>query len=235
MKYSIFLNSRKRTQYLYRLLNSIKHTTANLDEIECFVSCDDDDEFTLGFIDNLLPNWPFCKFEFIKRDRNLHRRLNNLLLKLSGEYIWILNDDCEIITENWDLESSKILPNGYNNIIYGHTTCNSVDKERSINYSSFPMLSRNSVDILGHFITPKIPALGGDVYLWRIFSEINRITYLPINVKHSLHETISAVINCDQVASEMRQFTMSNNTNGLCWNIDISEEIQKLNESINSI
>lgn len=233
MKYSLFLNSRKRTQYLYRLLNSIKYTTANLSEIECFVSCDDDDDITYGLVDNFAPNWPFCQFEFIPRDKNLHRRLNNLLSKLSGEYIWILNDDSEIITEKWDLETSKILPNGYNNIIYGHTSCNSIDKEQDAKYSSFPMLSKLAVETLGHFMTEKLPGLGGDVYLWRIFNEINKIVYLPIQIRHYLHETVELVINCDKVATEMRQETKNCGIN--CWNIDISEELNKLNETISSI
>lgn len=232
-KYSIFLNSRFRTNYLINLLNSIKNTTFDLDCIECFINYDDDDHYTDGLVEHFSPNWPFCSFIKAPRDRNLHRRLNSILPLLTGEYIWILNDDTEIITENWDLESSKILPNGYNNIIYGHTICTSVDKEQAAEYSSFPIISHKSVNILGYYITEKLPGLGGDVYLWRIFKEINKIVHLPITIRHLLHETINSIVNCDNVATEMRQKTRNSGIN--CWNIDISKEVKKLNEVINNI
>jgi len=219
IKFSLILNSRGRSNLLKNLLESIKNTTSNLDEIEVLISCDDDDLETLWLLEN--SEYRFIKVEYIERDRNLHRRINRLANVADGEFIWILNDDVEIITKNWDSLCYSLINIYSNSIIYCRTSCDSVDKEGHAQYSSFPMLSKISVNKLGFFMPDFIVGLGGDVVLYRIFEDSNKIIDLPIQVKHILHQTIQQVVNPDLTAAEMRQNTYSNPVD--FWNVDVSE------------
>lgn len=235
-RFSLILNTRDRPLHLNILLESIKNNTYNLNDIEVLISADNDDGNTLWFVENNKILWPWTTFEFIDRDKNLHKRLNSLAKKAKGKYIWVLNDDCEILTKNWDNISYNILENIYNidGIKYGHTKCNSADKKPNTNYSSFPIISKKAVETIGYFMNDNIIGLGGDVHIWRIYNEINRIIDLPINIRHTLHETVVLVINPDKTASEMRENTYKYNID--YWNVDISKEINRLNEKIiNSI
>ncbi len=221
MKFSIILNSRKRVGLLCSLFDSIAETTEKLEDIEILVSVDEDDVDTQIFLAGFHGNQIF--YEVIERDSHLNNRLTGLAKQARGKYIFILNDDTEILTQDWDKiawESMESL----GEIGYGYTHCNSVDKERDAKYSSFPIVSKRSVDILGYFMHPAFHSLGGDVHLWRIYNELNRVVDVPIQIKHSLHETVEQVINPDETARVMR--SMAGRMDW--WNYPINEDVEKL-------
>lgn len=221
MKLTIILNSRKRPSLLKNLLDSIEKNTYDLNNIELLCSCDNDDLETQWFVQNEGHLYKWANFEFIERDRRLHVRLNNLASRSKGDFIWVLNDDCEIITKNYD---QQLINLSKNYILYISTNCTSVDKEKTAEYSSFPMLSRKAFKNLGYFMHPEILGLGADVHLWRLFNAAEKIIKLPIEVKHILHETVQLVCSPDETAAEMR-----NNVSGFdFWNCDINEDLKKI-------
>jgi len=231
IKFSIILNSRKRTELLTACLESIKNTTSNIDEIEAQISCDEDDTETLNWVFEYGSKYKFAFFEFIPRDRRLFVRFDNIVKKVTTPYILILNDDAEILTKNWDNIAFNLLENSYKDgVVYGRTICNSVDKQKGAEYSSFPIISKKACDVVGYFMNPEIVGLGNDVHIWRIYNEVNRIIDLPINIRHTLHETVDKVVNCDLTAAEMREFTYQHTFNH--WDKDISKEVQKLKDYI---
>lgn len=237
INFSLLLNTRKRPILLKNLLDSIIWTTNDLSKIEVLISADADDTLTQSYFNQYHPTWngflpSFATIEYIERDRNLHRRINNLILKSNGKYVLSLNDDCEIDKNsiNWDLKSFELLENSFNdNIVCANVSCTSIDKEKSGQYSSFPIVSRRAIDILGQLISEDLPGLGGDVYLWRIFSAINRIINVPLQIRHILHEDIQQILNCDETAKEMRQITYQSKN---CWDLDVSKEIERLKNNI---
>lgn len=234
IKFSLILNTRNRPQLLSNLIDSIIWKTANTAEIELLISADDDDIATQMKFNKYDPQWggflpEFASIEYIPRERNLHKRINNLVARSKGEFIWLLNDDCLIETQNWD-ECYTYLKSFKDGLVLGNVACTSVDKEETAQYSSFPIVSRKIYDLLGHIISPALPGLGGDVYLWRLFSRINRIITLPISVRHVLHESVKQVINCDTTAAEMRQATKIAGIN--CWTMSIDKDVEILKNAI---
>lgn len=244
-KFSIILNSRGRIELLHNLLKSIVKTTSNLNDIEVLISIDNDDEITIKMLHGLvalsLVDISWLYWETIPRNRNLQNRLNNLANSAHGKYIFVLNDDCEILTKLWDFHIYDLLEeyndseisnrnlNTSGGIIYGATQCNSADHGPEP-YSSFPIISKKAVDALGCFMPDEVPGLGGDVLAYRIYNEIGARIETPLQIRHVLHETIESVINPDQTAAEMRQFSRTNSMD--FWNLDISKYTNKLKEYI---
>lgn len=226
MNFSLILNSRHRPQLLGHLLESINDTTSDLSQIEVLVSCDDDDIESYDFVGEHKDLWPWAKFEFIERERNLSTRINRLANMAVGRYIFVLNDDVEILTDGWDKIAFEQLSIMSDDIIYGRTKDNSCDKEYHAQYASFPIISKKAVEVLGFFMPPIFVGLGGDVLIWRIFNEVNRIVDLDIDLRHVLHETVELVINPDQTAAEMRANTYANPIN--IWGVNLNEHINKL-------
>jgi hypothetical protein len=231
MKFSIILNSRKRVELLSSFLTSIYEHTSNLDDVEVLISLDEDDEDSQSFLVNHTGFGPNVLWEVIERDSHLNNRLTGLAQQAFGKYIFILNDDTEILTHDWDKIAFEELEKVPSEIVYGYTHCNSVDKERDAKYSSFPIVSKRSVDILGYFMHPAFHSLGGDVHLWRIYNAINSVVDIPIQIKHSLHETVEQVLTPDETAQDMRSKAGGVNW----WTLDITEDVEKLkNAQINS-
>jgi len=228
-KFSLILNSRNRVELLRNFFYSVLDKTSNIEDIEILVSFDNDDYNSLNFINHIFTNphhQSWCddiayvlKYEFIFRNRNLHERINNLAKKAIGKYIVLLNDDVEFLTPNWDLIYTKLEDSSFP-YKYISTKCNSADHGPEP-YSSFPIISRNTVDKLGCLIPEEAVGLGGDVLIYRIFAKYGYIIDSDITFRHTNHETIEKVFNPDQTASEMRQLSFSNNFD--FWNMDLNK------------
>jgi hypothetical protein len=230
MNFSLILNSRHRPQLLGHLLESIHDTTKNPTQIEVLVSFDNDDLESYDFVKEHAELWPWAKFEFIERDRNLSTRINRLANMANGRFIFVLNDDVEFVTNGWDEIALNQLDIVADDIIYGRTRDNSCDKENTAQYASFPIISKRAVQTLGFFMPPIFVGLGGDVLIWRIFNDVNRVVDVDLDLRHILHETVELVFNPDQTAAEMRANTYANPID--IWNVDLTEYINRLKDGI---
>jgi glycosyltransferase involved in cell wall biosynthesis len=220
---TLILNSRKRVQQLSNLLESIRKTVWKIKNIKILIGVDDDDEDTIKFL-QAYSGMIFDVQAIIQpRPSNLHVSINRLATKAKGDYIFILNDDVEFLTDFWDLELSKVNPN---EIWYIGTLDNSADKERGGTYSSFPILTRAAYDALGYFMSEAFVGLGADVHLWRVFDAVGRTKTSSIELDHVFHRTVFHVQCPDQTALEMRQNSWRSNFN--CWGIDISQDVERV-------
>lgn len=206
-KFSLLLNSRKRPQLLFDMINNIVEKTSNLDDIEVLVNFDSDDIWSLRFIADLSsiehPINKILKFEFRFRDHQLTKSYNRLASFSSGEFLFVMNDDARIETDNWDALSYPILKE-FGPISYGRTSCNSVDHHPTLKYASFPIISRQGYECLGFFLPEELPTLGGDVLIYRIYEDANKVVDIPINLRHITHETLELVFTPDETAAEFR-------------------------------
>ncbi len=231
MKFSLILNSRKRIELLFGLLNNIIEKTSSLDDIEILINFDSDDVQSLQLMSEIRsldhPINNILKFEFRYRDQELIKSYNRMVSYASGEYIFVLNDDARIETQDWDKIAYPLLKE-QGDIIYGRTSCNSADHCPVTKYASFPIISKKACDVLGFFMPDVIKTLGGDVAVFRIYEKINKIVDLPINLRHLMHETIELVFSPDDTASEMRRVTNEH----LAWTYDINKDIEKLENYI---
>ena len=222
---SLFLNSRKRTDLLSQLFDFIRRTTKSLNDIEVLIRIDHDDEDSIAF--SHLDHGFNTRFIVGDRPTSLLKSYNELVSQTVGDYIFVLNDDAHILTKNWD---EKLLFVDHNEIWYISTLCNSIDKARHKQYSSFPLLTRAAYEALEYFMLEDLVGLGGDVHLWRIFNEVKRIVHIGISLDHVKHRTVDSVVNTDEVALEMRANTQQFYLDP--WEIDISSEVDRVDKKL---
>ncbi len=226
-KFSLLLNSRKRAQLLLGLFDNLVEKTENLNDIEVLVNFDSDDVESLRFMSNLSavqhPINTVLKFEFCYRDQQLTKSYNKMASFSSGDFLFVMNDDARIETQNWDTISYPILKE-FGNIVYGRTTCNSVDHHPSLQYASFPIISRNGYESLGFFLPEELPTLGGDVLIYRIYEEAKKVVDVPVHLRHITHETLELVFRPDETAAQFR--AMSNEQHA--FTSDITKYVERL-------
>ena len=75
-KFSIIFSSRGRPQMLAILLDSIKYTTKNIDDIEVLISCDLDDESMMDFD---FSKWNIC---FLPKQKTPSISMNSVFILL---------------------------------------------------------------------------------------------------------------------------------------------------------
>ena len=240
MKFSLFLNTRHRVGLLCDLLQSIERTAENPEDIEILLGIDRDDYETINFMDHLdmvvshldLRDNVFSYSD--NRPTNLHVKMNFLASQSTGDYLFVLNDDVQFVTPEWDrLIAERIRKEARepDNIYYVGVTDTSIDKDLEKDYASFPILTREAYETLGYFMSEKFVGLGADVHLWRIFNDVDRCVYVPeVVLDHVRHNTLDKVLDPDPVAQQMRANTYANPVDS--WGIDISDDTERINEKI---
>jgi hypothetical protein len=211
---TIIFPSRGRYDIVKKLLLSIEEKTYNKEWIEVISICDHDDKETLDLFHEM-SSYITYDFKFISRKQNRKLDLPNdyydLGLKLASDsyFTWILGNDCELNTQDWDgyLHTSitNYTPEMFLNIeenkkyyyfkIHDDTHWN--DKREPVNkYNDlsccFPILSSNYCKDLGEFYPKEIPTWGGDTCLYGFITKSNKTCILDavdiIGIKHySMH------------------------------------------------
>lgn len=239
MDFSIVLNSRGRPHLLIDLLNSIFTGAASSNSTQVIVGIDNDDIQTLqsvpliratlaDFQDNII-------IEVGDRPTNLHVAINKLSKKATGKYIFILNDDVLFLTKGWDekisIQIEDKLKECHDRILYAAVNDSSIDKANHQNYASFPIITKEAADCMGSIMHENFVGLGGDVCLYRIFEQIDRVLFVKgVHLDHIFHSSLERVVNPDKTAADMRQNTRENPADP--WTQDISKEVRLLNEKI---
>lgn len=238
MDFTLFLNSRGRVNQLKKCISAAENMTLNHSKVEFIITADDDDSETLTFIETLKSRKTF-EFKTIvgPRLRNLIKSFNNMALQAKGKYLFVLNDDSEITTREWDrialdrIATYKQEQGIKDDIIYGATQDNSIDKAAGKEYSSFPIMSSEAVKTLGFFMYDEFVGLGGDSSIFRVYQGIGRVIDMKeIELDHVYHSNIFNIISPDLTAYEMR---LNSNKHPVDpFSINVSHAIQKLKKAI---
>lgn len=207
MMLSILICTRQRVSSLDRLLRSIVDNAHDMNNIEVIIGYDYDDEETIQFINTLenLPNLNYKTFEFdgngsyycgnckefyLNRHKDI---LHPMTLMSSGDYLWGVGDDTEIKSKNFDIVMKEyieyFLKDKPNRILYaqametnryktqGITYCT----ETNMNFACFPIITRESFEILGFMVPLEISGPSADITLARIYHQslANRFLIIP--------------------------------------------------------
>lgn len=224
--FSIVLVSRSRPKMMKDLYRSIVKTS--LMDNEVLIGLDYDDfklkEYkSLESYDNVTLDVDF-------RNRNLHRRINQLLGKTKGRYIFVLNDDCLLVEKGWDRAAYDILDN-FGNIVYGRTYDNSIDRVDD-KYAAFPIVSRDAANRLGFIMDESFGNHGSDVVTYRIYEKAKKVVDLKcVQIDHIFHNSEQALSNRsnDSTAVEMVERTFSSGFSvGMLFNKDVTLDAEKL-------
>lgn len=246
MDFTLFLNSRGRVKQLERFVSICEEKTNNHSQVEMIITGDNDDLETVEFLSTLKSRNTFL-FNIIIGDRpkSLCGSYNNMVNQALGKYLFVMNDDAEIVTQNWDIIALQKIADYKkqtqykDNIIYGYTTDISADKIEGKQYAAFPIVSSEATRVLGFFMYGQFVGLGGDSSLYRIYEAVDRIVDMrEIVVDHVYHNTILRVLTPDKTGYEMRMNTQSSPLNPFDFNIDndvkrLKEFIKETNETRN--
>lgn len=190
MKFSIVLPSRERPQLLTNLAQSIQDTTTDISNVELLVGIDDDDNSTHEIVLDLKVKFPFMKIFSRPRSEWLNRDYHNWLyfnFANHPDYIIAANDDCEFQSPNWDkIAEEKIeeyLKDKPDRIMYAFVHDN-LPQRFGMNYSCFPMVSKEGVKALGFVLNNEFRSWVSDQIVWQLYHSIGRTTDSQILVAH---------------------------------------------------
>jgi len=240
LNFTVIFNSRKRVKLLDNCLTKLATLANDLSNIEVKVWIDNDDKDSIDFSKST----PHLKFaEFFVRPRNIRlvQNINFLAKQGTGRWVFILNDDAEVVTSYWDkvlldtAETFKSANSIKDDILFLKTSDTSCDKPAGQDYSSFAIVSRQSINLLGMFTYEDFVGLGGDCTLFRIYQNLkpNRIVDVSsVVINHIYHDTIKKVTSPDETAREMRVNTAKYYVNPFFF--DTTKETKKLQAFIDN-
>ena len=238
MNFTCFLNSRGRPQQLIKCIEALEKNTFHQGAVEIIITVDNDDLDSIEVVSNLNARKTFLFNPIIgERPANLCASYNNMARKARGQYLLVLNDDAEMDTRYWDaialekIVDFKTSKNAKDDIIYIKTSDTSVDKPAGTDYSSFPIISKEAVNILGFFMYESYVGLGGDSSIAKLYEQTDRVINAPeIKINHVFHDTLMKVVSPDITAYEMRANSQKHSVDP--FKHDVSQDVEKLKNYI---
>lgn len=193
----IFICTRKRVEGLRRLLDSIESNVKNPDEIEVWIGYDDDDDQTDTFAKEC--NYSFsvfthsnskksaecriCGKKYVNRHKDI---INPMAFGSSSDIFWVLNDDIEIKTKDFDEIIHQTVDYHMSGkeyrIFYGmcdikftrggppyfEDVAGRGAKRLKTTYSCYPIVTRELASALGYFLCDHYPDDAADILLGKV-------------------------------------------------------------------
>lgn len=199
MKFSLMTPTRGRIKLLSNFLASVEEKTKFKNNVEVLIVYDDDDEQTKAWEETIRGGYDMpVKIFSVPRSENFNRDYYNFLAaKSTGNYLMICNDDCEFVTEGWDVIAAKKIEEKMwrDRIAYirfgdGETDENRERWQRGKNYACFPLITREAYKHFGEVLNEQFVNWGADIFLWEVFNSANRIIDVPeVEVIHRSFHT----------------------------------------------
>lgn len=201
-KISLLLPTRARPLLVKRLFQSIIDYTTDLDDLEIIMCLDEDDHESHGIEDSRL--------QIIKKigPRSSMGTYNTKCLEGSnGNIIMLMNDDLVVLTPGWD----RIIIDHFRSIPDRIYLAYPNDSEAGHSMCTFPIMSRQTCDILSKPYPKEYDALYIDAHIFDIFTRLkhlgyNRIFYLRDVVFDHRH-FINGKVRPDASYSHKNRFT----------------------------
>jgi glycosyltransferase involved in cell wall biosynthesis len=197
---SVIIPTRDSVQNLEKLfLDSVAKNTYNINNIELVFVADKDDSETIHFLKNneFIKSLKHVKVIIRKQSNNITKDYYNVGAKQStGFFVMVGADDIQITTPEYDkiLEKIKqgiIQEEGHDKKYFLLVETNSDVAVGEAGACPFPIITRDSIDLLGYFLGPEIiPGWGPDWYIHKIYDTVNKVATprVPISIQHrSVH------------------------------------------------
>lgn len=181
IKISLVVPSRQRNELLKKCINSFYSKAANPSEVEMLIMMDFDDK-SFNEINE------YCSSlgqEIVLARRNrvpyiISAYVNPLSRMSRGEYIWGLNDECQIVQDRWDEKFLSIAESNKNKILQYYFVDDDMPK---IGFCSFPILNRRFVELLNGTMPNDKIMWGSDSLLYNLCGQLHSkhiLNYNPI-------------------------------------------------------
>lgn len=192
---SLVLAFRQRVNRLQELIDSLVATTKDLASVEMVLAVDKDDEVGLNFVRNTLFPMPVQILECYRSEHFSKDYINPLARMSKGRWIINLNDDSVFKTNNWDalllkemnLKADKAGDDIFLGLIKDGMTRTGEDKLYP-HFSSWPVVSKESIEAVGYFFNEKFYIWGGDHFIANVYRRLGRLVSLTnIHIDHNSH------------------------------------------------
>ena len=188
---SVLLPTRGRVKDFTESVEGLRDLAADISAIEFLVAADPDDEETITAAEKLGVTLHVSPQRY--GYRGLHHYYNYLAARASGEWLFIWNDDCRILTRHWDEIIRKSPP------AILHLTGNYVP-----GHNSFPVLPREWAELLGHLTVTE----GVDLWIHDLGRMTSTMRRIPVRVQHLRinHDATAAERDARNVQAELDIF-----------------------------
>lgn len=186
---SILLPTRKRPEFLKRMVNSARNTARENPEIVVYI--DDDDKESVTMADELEIR------RIIGPRIELMTNYWNKCYSQVGpgcDIFMQCGDDVVFKTKDWDVIVEQAFAESEDKILLVHG--NDLDASfNKVNFGTHCFLHRRWIEALGYFIPPYFSSDNGDRWLMAVAEFIGRIKYVPIVTEHCHFRTGKAAID----------------------------------------
>lgn len=223
---SILLPTRKRPNFLLRLFDSLKETTARPENLEVVLYADEDDEETLS-----VEYGGLNIVRLVRPPGATMGAINTACYEAStGRYVLLANDDLVFRTRGWDeafMDAFARHPDGIA-LVYA----NDLFQEGRV--PNFPALSRTACEVMGGICPTEYIRVSIDIHIFDIFKKLarmghSRIVYLPeVVIEHMHYEAGKAPLDMTYANRE----NITDDVLYLAWEDERSYIARKLAEYI---
>lgn len=223
--FSLIIPTRSRPELLRRCLLSFFSKAKRKPNNEAILLADHDDTSVRDISDFILSNHINAKVITVWRSDLMIRDYNNFGAQCTlGKYIWMLNDDFEMVTDNWDEKLKNVIedftqsngdrcayvmvddsthgPSGWN--VLGARGC------------CCPIMTRETVEAMNGIMPWQINSWGADIALFHIFRKLAKYRILDFSsqirvLHHSRHNNSAAP---DEVNRRVERISGRQGVNG---------------------
>lgn len=182
---SILLPSRKRPNFLKRMVDSAREMSLTPPEIVVYI--DDDDKDTLPMAEEL------GLVTVIGPRITMTDYWNKCYEKATNDIVMQAGDDIMFRTKGWDKMVEDEFEKWPDKLVLIHG--DDLDPNFRNKFGTHSLLHRRWIETLGYFVPPYFSSDNGDRWLMAVANFLNRRVYLPFITEHLHFRTGKAVID----------------------------------------
>lgn len=184
MLFSLLVPTRQRFSQFNKLLESIKNTISNVQNVEILVAIDKDDRGSIEYVNECkIVHHPELNIKPYIRERTifLNRDYYNWLASFaSGNYIWVSADDLIFLEKGWDITIASniegFLKNRKDRILCVGIKDNTPKPSPWLPpFPCFPLVTKEAYQALGFILHSEVPTWGADYLIYVLYNSVNRL------------------------------------------------------------
>lgn len=178
------------------MMETLRQATSYPQEIEVLIALDSDDFESINKVYFWKQRFDFTWLEFfiVNRSEHFTRDYVNFLARCAqGRFVININADSEFKTKGWDEELFTSMQHGFaskGDDIFLGLVQDGLDRKGEDkflpNFSCWPVVSKQSIDLLGYFLDERFTIWGPDHFIAMAYKEANRLISLThIKIDHN--------------------------------------------------
>ena len=190
---TLLLPSRNRFDMLLKTINSFVNTCKNISNLEIIIKLDDDDTSSISRLEEIRKdvNIKVIISSQLNGYASLHEYTNEMVKSATGDWCFFANDDCHMITQDWDDIIENIKPTesfkGTPNVGMLSMIC---DWDRIPVFQTkheFPVIRTEVCHKVGYFSKHNHV----DTFIQSVYNSISANIDVPITIKHYRDKAIT--------------------------------------------